>query len=88
MALNVFYLFSGPIYLSASGISVSEYVWPVEMANRELGGNKNITGPYLLCLTDQSIILVKTGSNIDTDKLDNVEFSVSHPTQPIIYSAK
>ncbi|KAI5750247.1 hypothetical protein M8J76_014071 [Diaphorina citri] len=53
-----------------------EYVWPVEMANRELGGNKNITGPYLLCLTDQSIILVKTGSNIDTDKLDNVEFSI------------
>uniref|UniRef100_A0A8D8S2G5 Insulin receptor substrate 1 n=1 Tax=Cacopsylla melanoneura TaxID=428564 RepID=A0A8D8S2G5_9HEMI len=53
-----------------------EFVWQVEMANRELGGNKNITGPYLLCLTEQSIKLVKTGTNIDTDKLDNIEFSI------------
>lgn len=44
------------------------------MQRKGLGARKNIHGPYRLCLTDQTISLVKIGAQ---DNLDSIEISVS-----------
>lgn len=53
---------------------VSEHVWQVTMQKRGLGSRKNIHGPYRLCLTDQTLSLVKIGA---TDDSASIEFPVS-----------
>ncbi|KAL1139983.1 hypothetical protein AAG570_006960 [Ranatra chinensis] len=50
-----------------------EHVWRVTVLDKELGGRAGILGPYHLCLTDQTLSLVKIGTD---DKLDTVEFSL------------
>jgi len=52
----------------------SEHVWQVTMQKRGLGARKNIHGPYRLCLTDQTLSLVKIGAQ---DNSDSIEISVS-----------
>jgi len=44
------------------------------MQKRGLGARKNIHGPYRLCLTDQTLSLVKIGAQ---DNSDSIEISVS-----------
>lgn len=44
------------------------------MQRKGLGARRNIHGPYRLCLTDQTLSLVKIGA---TDNSDSIEFSVS-----------
>lgn len=53
---------------------VLEHVWQVTMQKRGLGARKNIHGPYRLCLTDQTLSLVKIGAQ---DNSDSIEISVS-----------
>lgn len=53
---------------------VSEHVWQVTMQKRGLGARKNIHGPYRLCLTDQTLSLVKIGAKDDSG---SIEFPVS-----------
>lgn len=43
------------------------------MQKKGLGARKNIHGPYRLCLTDQTLSLVKVGAQEDSD---SVEISV------------
>lgn len=49
-----------------------EHVWQVNVQKKELGNSRNILGPYHLCLTDQTLSLVKRG----TDKPESIEFSL------------
>ncbi|CAH1406439.1 unnamed protein product [Nezara viridula] len=50
-----------------------EHVWRVTVLSKELGSKKNILGAFLLCLTDQSLTLVKATSD---DRYEPIEFSL------------
>ncbi|XP_024885809.1 insulin receptor substrate 1 isoform X4 [Temnothorax curvispinosus] len=52
-----------------------EHVWQVTMQKRGLGARKNIHGPYRLCLTDQTLSLVKIGAQ---DNSDSIEISLNY----------
>lgn len=53
---------------------ISEHVWQVTTEQRGLGERQNIHGPSRLCLTDQTLSLVKIGAK---DNSGFIEFSVS-----------
>ncbi|XP_012234673.1 insulin receptor substrate 1 isoform X2 [Linepithema humile] len=52
-----------------------EHIWQVTMQRKGLGARKNIHGLYRLCLTDQTISLVKIGTQ---DNLDSIEISLNY----------
>ncbi|KAL0126980.1 hypothetical protein PUN28_005372 [Cardiocondyla obscurior] len=52
-----------------------EHVWQVTMQKRGLGARKNIHGPHRLCLTDQTLSLVKIGAR---DNSDSIEISLNY----------
>ncbi|XP_029162675.1 insulin receptor substrate 1 isoform X1 [Nylanderia fulva] len=52
-----------------------EHVWQVTMQRKGLGARKNIHGPYRLCLTDQTLSLVKIGAQ---DNSDSIEISLNY----------
>ncbi|XP_019883278.1 insulin receptor substrate 1 isoform X4 [Camponotus floridanus] len=52
-----------------------EHIWQVTMQKKGLGARKNIHGPYRLCLTDQTLSLVKVGAQEDSD---SVEISLNY----------
>ncbi|XP_072765782.1 uncharacterized protein Chico isoform X4 [Anoplolepis gracilipes] len=47
-----------------------EHIWQVTMQKKGLGARKNIHGPYRLCLTDQTLSLVKIGAQKDSDSIE------------------
>ncbi|KAL6429601.1 hypothetical protein ACFW04_007502 [Cataglyphis niger] len=47
-----------------------EHIWQVTMQKKGLGARKNIHGPYRLCLTDQTLSLVKIGAQEDSDSIE------------------
>ncbi|KAJ8687318.1 hypothetical protein QAD02_023112 [Eretmocerus hayati] len=51
-----------------------EHVWQVVMQKKGLGERMNMLGPYRLCLTDQSVSLLKQGTD---SKAHSIEFSLS-----------
>ncbi|XP_075238447.1 insulin receptor substrate 1 chico isoform X7 [Lycorma delicatula] len=51
-----------------------EHVWQVTVQKKELGHSRNILGPYLLCLTDRTLSLVKMDPG--SEKPDTIEFSL------------
>lgn len=53
---------------------ILEHVWQVTIQEKGLGEQKNILGPYRLCLTDRTLSLVKIGAE---DNSDSLEFPVS-----------
>uniref|UniRef100_A0AAU7B9W3 Insulin receptor substrate 1 n=1 Tax=Pyrrhocoris apterus TaxID=37000 RepID=A0AAU7B9W3_PYRAP len=50
-----------------------EHVWCVTVLSKELGSKKNILGPYLLCLTDTVLSLIKPSND---DRYEPLEFSL------------
>ncbi|KAK9507542.1 hypothetical protein O3M35_007373 [Rhynocoris fuscipes] len=52
-----------------------EHVWQVTVLSKELGQRSNILGPYRLCLTDQTLSLVKQNSS-SSDRVDAIKFSL------------
>ncbi|XP_070151338.1 insulin receptor substrate 1 isoform X2 [Polyergus mexicanus] len=47
-----------------------EHIWQVTMQKKGLGARKNIHGPYRLCLTDQTLSLVKIGAQENSDSIE------------------
>ncbi|XP_073990017.1 insulin receptor substrate 1 chico isoform X2 [Rhodnius prolixus] len=52
-----------------------EQVWQVTVLSKELGQRANILGPHRLCLTDQTLSLVKL-STTHPDQVDAIKFSL------------
>ncbi|XP_066992587.2 insulin receptor substrate 1 isoform X2 [Anabrus simplex] len=52
---------------------IFEHVWQVQVQKKGLGNSRNILGPFLLCLTDKTLSLVKMSQE---ERPDTYEFSL------------